>query len=52
MRMAKPEIIALAKRILAASGATKDSGWFRQADTERTTKQIVDLPMPVRIRVF
>ena len=52
IRMANPEIIALAKRILAASGAPKDSAWFRHANTERTKKQIVDLPMPVPIRVF
>lgn len=52
IRMANAEIVALAKRILAASGAAKDSAWFRQADTERTKKQIVDLPMPVPIRVF
>jgi lipoprotein-anchoring transpeptidase ErfK/SrfK len=52
IRMKNEEIVALAKRIMTLSGVAKDSAWFQRAATQRTEKQIVDLPRPVPIRVF
>lgn len=52
IRMANAEIVALAKRIMAASGAPKDDAWFRRAAEQRSEKQVVDLPTPVPIKVF
>jgi L,D-transpeptidase ErfK/SrfK len=52
IRMNNAEIVALAKRIMAANGAPKDSAWFTRAARQRTEKQVVDLPTPVPIRVF
>lgn len=52
IRMSNAEIVALAKRIMAASGARKDSAWFARAAQQRSEKQVVDLPTPVPIKVF
>lgn len=52
IRMRNEEIVALAKRLLQATGAAKDEAWYQRAATERTTKQIVELPRPIPIRVF
>jgi lipoprotein-anchoring transpeptidase ErfK/SrfK len=51
IRMNNAEIVALAKRIMAANGAQKDSAWFARAAQQRTEKQVVDLPTPVPITV-
>jgi lipoprotein-anchoring transpeptidase ErfK/SrfK len=51
IRMNNAEIVALAKRIMAANGAQKDSAWFVHAAQVRTDKQVVDLPTPVPITV-
>jgi lipoprotein-anchoring transpeptidase ErfK/SrfK len=51
IRMNNSEIVALAKRIMAANGAQKDSAWFARAAQQRTEKQVVDLPTPVPITV-
>jgi L,D-transpeptidase ErfK/SrfK len=51
IRMNNAEIVALAKRLMAASGAQKDSAWFTRAAQQRTEKQVVDLPTPVPITV-
>lgn len=50
--MANEEIVALAREVLAAGGAPKDDAWIQAAQTNRTEKQIVDLPRPVPIKVF
>jgi len=52
IRMNNAEIVALAKRIMAANGAPKDDAWFARAAQQRTEKQVVDLPTPVPIKVF
>lgn len=52
IRMANEEIVALAREVLAAGGAPKDDAWIKAAQTNRTEKQIVDLPRPVPIKVF
>jgi lipoprotein-anchoring transpeptidase ErfK/SrfK len=52
IRMRNEDILRLARDVMAAGGAVKDSAWFRQAESNRTEKQIVDLPRPVPIRVF
>ena len=52
IRMNNAEIVALAKRIMEASGAGKDAAWYRRAAEQRTEKQVVDLPTPVPIKVF
>ncbi|MDB4886455.1 MAG: ErfK/YbiS/YcfS/YnhG family protein, partial [Gemmatimonadetes bacterium] len=51
IRMRNEEIVALAKRLLAATGAAKDAAWYQRAATQRSVKQIVDLPTPVPITV-
>jgi lipoprotein-anchoring transpeptidase ErfK/SrfK len=51
IRMNNAEIVALAKRIMVANGAQKDSAWFTRAAQQRTEKQVVDLPTPVPITV-
>ncbi|HET9010197.1 MAG TPA: L,D-transpeptidase [Gemmatimonadaceae bacterium] len=52
IRMNNAEIVALAKRIMAASGAAKDDAWYAKAASQRTEKQVVDLPRAVPIRVY
>jgi lipoprotein-anchoring transpeptidase ErfK/SrfK len=51
IRMNNAEIVALAKRIMSASGAPRDEAWYAKAATQRTEKQVVDLPTPVPITV-
>jgi L,D-transpeptidase ErfK/SrfK len=51
IRMNNAEIVALAKRLMAANGAQKDSAWFARAAQQRSEKQVVDLPTPVPITV-
>jgi lipoprotein-anchoring transpeptidase ErfK/SrfK len=52
IRMANEEIVALAREVLAAGGAPKDDAWIQAAQTNRSEKQIVDLPQPIPIKVF
>lgn len=52
IRMNNAEIVALGKKLLEATGAGKDAAWYAAAAKNKTTKQIVDLPTPVPIRVF
>lgn len=52
IRMNNAEIVALAKRIMTGSGAPKDDAWYAKAATQRTEKQVVDLPHPVPIKVY
>jgi hypothetical protein len=52
IRMRNADITRLARELMDATGAGKDSAWYRRAETERTVKQIVDLPRVVPIRVF
>ena len=52
IRMRNEEILRLAREVLQAGGSPRDEAWVRQAEQNRTEKQIVDLPRPVRIRVF
>jgi lipoprotein-anchoring transpeptidase ErfK/SrfK len=51
IRMRNAEIVALAKLVMEAGGASKDSSFFAQARRNRTEKQVVDLPNPVPITV-
>jgi L,D-transpeptidase ErfK/SrfK len=51
IRMNNTEIVALAKRLMAASGVQKDSAWFARAAQQRSEKQVVELPTPVPITV-
>jgi len=52
IRVSNEVAIQLARQLMEVSGAGKDEEWYRQALEKRTTKQIVDLPQPVPIRVF
>jgi lipoprotein-anchoring transpeptidase ErfK/SrfK len=52
IRMNNTEIVALAKRLMEASGAGKDAAWYNRAAAQRGEKQVVDLPTPVPIKVF
>jgi lipoprotein-anchoring transpeptidase ErfK/SrfK len=52
IRMKNEELAALAKEVMEAGGAPKDDAWIQQAQTNRTQKQIVDLPRPIPIRVY
>lgn len=51
IRMRNEDAVALAKRIMEAAGAGKDSAWFAQVQRNRTTKEVIDLPKQVPIRV-
>ena len=42
----------LARQLMEETGAGKDSSWYRDAQKNRTVKQIIDLPQRVPIRVF
>jgi lipoprotein-anchoring transpeptidase ErfK/SrfK len=44
--------VQLARMVMEAGGAPKDDAWVTQAQTNRTEKQIVDLPTPIPIRVY
>jgi hypothetical protein len=50
--MNNAEIVALGKRLMTATGVGKDDAWYARAATQRTEKQVVDLPRPVPIKVF
>ncbi len=52
IRMNNAEIVALGKRLMAATGVGKDDAWYQKAEQQRTVKQIIDLPTPVPIKVF
>ena len=52
IRLANDVIVALARDVLAAGGAPKDDAWFQAATTNRSEKQVVDLPNPIPIKVF
>lgn len=51
IRMRNADIVKLATRVLALTGADKDAAWMRSALAKRTEKQVVDLPAGVPIRV-
>lgn len=51
IRMRNEDAVALAKRIMEAAGAGKDAAWFTQVQQNRTTKEVIDLPKQVPIRV-
>src|SRR5688500_487433 len=44
--------IALGKQLIESAGVAKDSAFYRDAQQNRSTKQVVDLPGGVPIRVF
>src|SRR5215211_1479887 len=52
IRLANDVIVALARDVLAAGGAPKDEAWFEAAKTNKSEKQVVDLPNPIPIKVF
>jgi lipoprotein-anchoring transpeptidase ErfK/SrfK len=52
IRLPNEVITQLARQVMEAAGAGKDESWYRQAEQNRTQKQVVDLPRPVPIRVF
>lgn len=51
IRMTNQSAIELAKRLMDATGAGKDDGWYDRVQANRSEKVIVDLPAPVPIRV-
>ena len=52
IRLTNQVIVALARDVMAAGGASKDEAWFQAARTNRSKKQVVDLPNPIAIKVF
>jgi lipoprotein-anchoring transpeptidase ErfK/SrfK len=52
IRMTNADLTELAKQVMEAGGAAKDDAWVKQAQANRTEKQIVQLPRPVPIRVY
>jgi lipoprotein-anchoring transpeptidase ErfK/SrfK len=52
IRMNNAEVVALGKRLMEANGAGKDAAWYSRAASQRSEKQVVDLPTPVPIKVF
>lgn len=52
IRMRNPDITRLARELQEAAGATRDEAWYQAVAANRTTKQIVDLPRVVPIRVY
>jgi L,D-transpeptidase ErfK/SrfK len=52
IRLPNEVIVQLAQQVMDAAGAGKDDAWVRQAQQNRTRKQVVDLPRPVPIRVY
>ena len=52
IRLANEVIVEVAKEVMEAAGAGKDSAWYRQAQQNRKQKQVVDLPRVVPIRVY
>jgi lipoprotein-anchoring transpeptidase ErfK/SrfK len=49
IRMRNQDIVRLAREVMAAGGAQKDSSFFTQVRRNRSTKEVVDLPTPVPI---
>ncbi|MFL5582444.1 MAG: L,D-transpeptidase [Gemmatimonadaceae bacterium] len=52
IRMRNEDILSLARDVMRAGGAQRDSAFFRQTEQHRTEKQVVDLARPIPIRVF
>jgi len=52
IRLANDVIVALAREVMTAGGAPKDEAWFEAAKTNKSEKQVVDLPNPIPIKVF
>ena len=52
IRLPNEVIVELAKDVMEAAGAGKDEAWYRQAQQNRTQKQVVELPRAVPIRVY
>ena len=51
IRMRNEDAVALAKRLMEAAGAGKDEAWYSRVQANRSTKEVVDLPRQVPIRV-
>ena len=51
IRMRNEDIVRLARDVMAAGGAVKDSSFFTQVRRNRSTKEIVDLPTPIPITI-
>ena len=51
IRMRNDDAVALAKRLMEAAGAGKDESWYTRVQANRSTKEVVDLPKQVPIRV-
>lgn len=51
IRMRNEDAVALAKRVMEAAGAGKDESWYSRVQANRSTKEVVDLPRQVPIRV-
>lgn len=52
IRLSNEVIVRLARDVMETAGAAKDSAWYRDAQTNRKQKHIVDLPKVVPIRVY
>jgi hypothetical protein len=52
IRVANEVALKLARDVMEAGGATRDSTWFARAQQDSTTRQEVVIPNPVRIRVI
>ena len=51
IRMRDADIVRLAREVQEMGGEGKDDAWHRRVQEDRTTKEIVDLPRVVPIRV-
>lgn len=51
IRMRNEDIVRLAREVMEAGGAQRDSSFFSQVRRNRSTKQVVDLPNPVPITI-
>lgn len=51
IRMRNADAIALAKRVMEAAGAGKDDAWYTRVQENRSTKEVINLPKQVPIRV-
>lgn len=52
IRVTNEVALQLAREVMEAGGAGKDAAWYAAATKNRTEKQIIDLPMPIPIRVY
>ncbi|HYW30079.1 MAG TPA: L,D-transpeptidase [Gemmatimonas sp.] len=52
IRVKNEVAMTLARLLMEETGVVKDEAWYTAARTDRKTKQIVDLPQLVPIRVF